>query len=113
MTYNLQSLSENDIPTLYQTFMEAFSDYIQNVSHVTEPKHDEMKKLFSNYRDWIVDEELMNIAKPNSGYMHCMPCERGFEVTDNVLDGKWGITTFEEAENCLHAQKGVMASIIQ
>ena len=37
---------------------------------------------------------------------------RGYEVSNAVLDGKWGVTTFDEAENRLHAQKGMMASII-
>jgi ornithine carbamoyltransferase len=77
------------------------------------PKHDEMAKLFGKYRDWIADEKRMRMAKPNARYMHCLPCERGFEVTNEVLDGPWGGTAFDEAENRLHAQKGVMASIIR
>jgi len=77
-----------------------------------EPKHDEMTKLFGKYKGWIADEKRMNLAKPDARYMHCLPCERGFEVTNEVLDGKWGITAFDEAENRLHAQKGVMACII-
>jgi N-acetylornithine carbamoyltransferase len=77
-----------------------------------EPKHDEMAKLFTKYKDWIADEKRMNMAKPDASYMHCLPCERGFEVSDEVLDGKWGVTAFDEAENRLHAQKGVMACII-
>jgi N-acetylornithine carbamoyltransferase len=77
-----------------------------------EPKQDEMAKLFSKYKNWIADEKRMKLAKPDARYMHCLPCERGFEVTNEVLDGPWGITAFDEAENRLHAQKGVMASII-
>ena len=78
----------------------------------SEPQPDEMAKLFGKYRGWIADEKRMNMAKPDARYMHCLPCERGHEVTDAVLDGKWGITAFDEAENRLHAQKGVMACII-
>ncbi len=77
-----------------------------------EPKHDEMAKLFRVYEGWIADERRMNLAKPDARYMHCLPCERGFEVSDEVLDGKWGVTAFDEAENRLHAQKGIMACII-
>jgi N-acetylornithine carbamoyltransferase len=77
-----------------------------------EPKHEEMANLFSKYKDWIADERRMRLGKPDVRYMHCLPCERGFEVTDEVLDGKWGVTAFDEAENRLHAQKGVMACII-
>lgn len=77
-----------------------------------EPRHDEMAKLFSKYQDWIADERRMRLAKPDARYMHCLPCERGHEVANEVLDGKWGVTAFDQAENRLHAQKGVMACII-
>lgn len=77
-----------------------------------EPQHDEMAKLFDKYRDWTADERRMSMAKPEARYMHCLPCDRGYEVTDEVLDGKWGITAFDEAENRLHAQKGMMSCII-
>ena len=80
---------------------------------VTEkPEKEEMMKLFGKYKHWIADEKHMNMAKPTAQYMHCLPCERGAEVTDAVLDGKWGDACFNEAENRLHAQKGVMAAII-
>lgn len=77
-----------------------------------EPKNEEMAKLFSKYKGWIADEKRMRMAKPDARYMHCLPCERGFEVSNEVLDGPWGVTAFDEAENRLHAQKGVMASVI-
>ena len=73
---------------------------------------EEMMKLFGKYKGWIADEKRLNMAKPTAQYMHCLPCERGAEVSDEVLDGKWGVACFNEAENRLHAQKGVMASII-
>ena len=76
------------------------------------PKGDEMAKLFSQYKGWIADRKRMDLAKPGAHYMHCLPCERGFEVSDEVLDGPWGEAAFNEAENRLHAQKGVMACII-
>jgi N-acetylornithine carbamoyltransferase len=79
---------------------------------VGEPQHDEMEKLFSKYQGWIADEKRMNLANPGAHYMHCLPCERGFEVSNEVLDGPWGLTAFNEAENRLHAQKGVMACIV-
>ena len=78
----------------------------------SKPQHEEMIKLFDNYKDWIADERRMNLAKPTAQYMHCLPCERGAEVSDAVLDGKWGAGCFHEAENRLHAQKGIMACII-
>lgn len=80
---------------------------------VDEAQHEEIANLFDKYKDWIADEKRMKLAKPDARYMHCLPCERGFEVSNEVLDGPWGVTAFDEAENRLHAQKGVMASIIE
>ncbi|HEX7974411.1 MAG TPA: ornithine carbamoyltransferase [Anaerolineales bacterium] len=77
-----------------------------------EAKQDEMAKLFSKYKGWIANTKRMKMAKADANYMHCLPCERGYEVEDAVLDGPWGKAAFMEAENRLHAQKGVMACII-
>ncbi len=78
-----------------------------------EPRHEDMAKLFDKYRGWIADEERMRLAKDSAFYMHCLPCERGYEVSDAVLDDpKWGTPCYDEAENRLHAQKGVMACIV-
>ncbi|MFX1559700.1 MAG: hypothetical protein ACFFBL_03865 [Promethearchaeota archaeon] len=40
-------------------------------------------------------------------YMHCLPCDRGFEVTNSVIDGPQSIA-FDQTENRLHGQKAVM-----
>jgi ornithine carbamoyltransferase len=55
-----------------------------------------------------VNERLMARAKPNALFMHCLPAHRGEEVTDVVMDGPQSVV-FDEAENRLHAQKGILA----
>jgi ornithine carbamoyltransferase len=55
-----------------------------------------------------VNEALMKRAEPNAIFMHCLPAHRGEEVTDAVIDGSQSVV-FDEAENRLHAQKGVLA----
>jgi len=60
------------------------------------------------HRHWICDERRMKLAKPSAVYMHCLPADRGHEVTDAVIDGRQSIV-FQEAENRLHTAKAIMA----
>ena len=50
----------------------------------------------------------MRAASPKALFMHCLPAHRGEEVTDEVMDGPQSVV-FDEAENRLHAQKGILA----
>jgi ornithine carbamoyltransferase len=59
-----------------------------------------------------VNGRLMSKAKPDALFMHCLPAHRGEEVTDEVMDGPQSVV-FDEAENRLHAQKGLLAWCLQ
>ena len=65
--------------------------------------------VFAAYR---IDEQLMARAKPDAAFMHCLPAHRGWEVTQEVMDGPQSIV-YENAENRLHVQKAVMALLMQ
>jgi len=59
-------------------------------------------------RSYQVDERLMQVAKKDAIFMHCLPAHRGEEVTPAVIDGPQSVV-WDEAENRLHAQKGILA----
>ncbi len=61
--------------------------------------------LLAPYR---VDEKLMARADPRALFMHCLPAHRGEEVTEQVIDGPQSVV-WDEAENRLHVQKGILA----
>ncbi len=59
-----------------------------------------------------VNESLMTSAGEQALFMHCLPAHRGEEVTDGVIDGPWSVV-WDEAENRLHAQKGILSWCLQ
>jgi ornithine carbamoyltransferase len=63
------------------------------------------------YKQWIVDDDLTALARPDANVMHCMPAAREQEVTSAVLDGSQSII-LDQAENRLHVQKGVLALLM-
>lgn len=69
---------------------------------------EEALAISARYRDWICDERRMGLANPSSIYMHCLPADRGYEVTDAVIDGPHSVV-YDEAENRLHTAKAIMA----
>jgi ornithine carbamoyltransferase len=92
---------------------EAFAD-----ADIVYPKSWGVESLFGDpeqamnvaqqYQHWICDEAMMARAKEEAIYMHCLPADRGCEVTDAVIDGPQS-RVYPEAENRLHTAKALMA----
>ncbi len=68
-----------------------------------------IKKFLPKYQ---INDSLMNHANSNAIFMHCLPAKRDYEVTSSVIDGPQSVV-WDEAENRLHTQKALLASIIR
>ncbi len=73
-----------------------------------EAENDERRKAFA---DWMVDADMMRVAKPDALFMHCLPAHRGEEVAAEVIDGPQSVV-WDEAENRLHAQKALLEYLV-
>ena len=67
----------------------------------------EKEKRLRDFAGFCVDENLMKLAAPRAIFLHCLPAYRGYEVSEAVFEAH-ADEIFAEAENRLHAQKGVM-----
>ena len=73
-----------------------------------EAENEARKKAFA---DWCVDEAMMQVAKPDALFMHCLPAHRGEEVSAEVIDGPQSVV-WDEAENRMHVQKALMEFLL-
>lgn len=78
------------------------------VSMGMEAEKEKRTPIFMPYQ---VNAKLFGIARPDAIFMHCLPAYRGYEVTDEVIDGGRSVV-FDEAENRLHAQKAVLVKLM-
>ena len=74
-----------------------------------EAENEERKKDFKNFR---IDDKILNRAKGDAIVMHCLPAHRGEEITSSVIDGKNSVV-FQQAENRLHTAKAILTYILR
>jgi len=83
-----------------------YTDVWASMGH--EGEKDARLQAFPPYR---VDEALMLKARPDAIFMHCLPAKRGEETTDGVMESAHS-AVFDQAENRLHAQKGLLLTLL-
>ncbi len=83
------------------------ADVVTTDTWVSMGDEGEKEKRLRDFTGYTVDEEMMKRARADAIFLHCLPAYRGLEVTEEVIEGPQSVV-FDEAENRLHAQKGVM-----
>lgn len=74
-------------------------------------QEEESAERIAAFQGFIVDADLMSVAKPDALFMHCLPAHRGQEVSAEVMDGPRSVV-FDQAENRLHVQKAVLILLL-
>jgi ornithine carbamoyltransferase len=89
----------------------AGADVVVTDTWVSMGKESEKQSRLDTFAGYRVDDALMAHAADDAVFMHCLPADRGFEVTADVIDGPRSII-WDEAENRLHAQKALLAWLL-
>ncbi len=98
---------------IYTDPLEAVAgvDVVVTDTWVSMGKEDEKAQRLTVFGSYRVDADLMALAKPDALFMHCLPADRGYEVTADVIDGPQSVI-WDEAENRLHAQKALLVWLL-
>ena len=87
------------------------ADVVITDTWVSMGQEDEKAERIALFGDYSVDAALMAEAKPDAIVLHCLPAYRGLEISADVLDGPQSVV-WDEAENRLHAQKAILAWLL-
>ncbi len=87
------------------------ADAVYTDTWVSMGQEEEKAKRVEIFMPYQIDSKLFSNAKADAVFMHCLPAYRGYEMTEDVIDGPNSVI-FDEAENRLHAQKAVMAILM-
>jgi len=90
----------------------AGADVVVTDTWVSMGKEDEKAHRIATFGAYQVTTELMALAKPDALFLHCLPADRGYEVTAEVIDGPQSVI-WDEAENRLHAQKALLVWLLE
>lgn len=107
------ALTSGGSVTLYSDPVAAVSgaDVVVTDTWVSMGKEEEKATRLTHFSQYRVDAELMRHAASDALFLHCLPADRGFEVTAEVIDGPQS-AVWDEAENRLHAQKALLVWLL-
>lgn len=88
------------------------ADYIYTDVWASMGQEAEVEKRKAIFKPYQINSELISKAPSHCLVLHCLPAHRGDEITDEIMDGPHSVV-FDEAENRLHAQKAIMALLMQ
>ena len=83
------------------------ADVVTTDTWISMGQEDEKAKRLKDFEGFIVDSDMMKLAKKDAIFLHCLPAYRGYEVSEEVFEEHQKVI-FDEAENRLHGQKGIM-----
>lgn len=89
----------------------AGADVVVTDTWVSMGQESEKAQRIASFGEYQVNAERMAEAKSDAIFLHCLPAYRGYEVSADVLDGPQSVV-WDEAENRLHAQKGLLAWLL-
>jgi ornithine carbamoyltransferase len=84
------------------------ADIVVTDTWISMGQEAEKAKRIADFAGYTIDAELMQRAKSDAIFLHCLPAYRGYEVSAEVIDGPQSVI-WDEAENRLHAQKALMS----
>ncbi len=87
-------------------------DVVVTDTWVSMGREEDKARRLTTMSAYQVNSELLALAQPDALFLHCLPADRGFEVTADVLDGPQSVI-WDEAENRLHAQKALLTWLLQ
>jgi len=100
--------------TIFTDPLEAVAgaDVVVTDTWVSMGKEEEKAARVATLTQYRVDDELMALAQPDAIFLHCLPADRGYEVTAEVIDGPQSVI-WDESENRLHAQKALLVWLLE
>ena len=86
------------------------ADVVATDTWVSMGDETQKEQRLKEFKGYTIDSTMMKQAKPDAIFLHCLPAYYGYEVTKDVAHGKQSVI-FDEAENRLWAQIGIMVTL--